>query len=81
MQLKIVKIGNSKGIRLPKTVLKEYAIEDSVELVMEPGAILLKPVKPVRKGWQEAFGKMHAAQDDELLIEDLLDEEDWPDED
>ena len=81
MQLKVVKIGNSKGIRLPKAVLKEYAIEDSVELLMKPGAIVLKPVKLARQGWQEAFERMHDAQDDELLIDDLLDEEDWVDED
>ncbi|MEM6395973.1 MAG: AbrB/MazE/SpoVT family DNA-binding domain-containing protein [Bacteroidota bacterium] len=80
MQLSVIKIDNSKGIKLPKAILDQYEIEDQVELILEPDALLLKPVKRIRAGWENAFARMHEAGDDVLLIEDMLDENDWADE-
>ena len=76
MKVSIIKIGNSKGLRLPKDILTRYNIKDKVELVFEKGHIILKPVDEVRKGWAEAFKKIHNEGDDELLIDDVFDEED-----
>jgi len=76
MKVSIIKIGNSKGLRLPKDILTRYNIKDKVELVFEKGHIILKPMDEVRKGWAEAFKKMHNEGDDELLIDDVFDEED-----
>jgi antitoxin MazE len=43
MELSIINIGNSKGIRLSKTILEKYRIHDKIELILEKGYIVLKP--------------------------------------
>ena len=75
MQMDIIKIGNSKGIRLPQTVLKQCGIESKVELEIQDDCIILKPVKTPRQGWAEAFKLMHKNNDDTLLIPEELDDE------
>lgn len=72
MQVAVIDIGNSKGIRLTKTLLEKYGIKDKVELILEKGRIVLKPVSTPRQNWEQAFQKMHAAGDDNLLIDDLF---------
>jgi antitoxin MazE len=74
MQLDVVQIGNSKGIRIPKAILKQCQIEDQVDLEVEDGKIILEARKKTpRKGWEAAFKAMAANQDDVLLIDDNLD--------
>jgi antitoxin MazE len=75
MEISIIKIGNSKGFRLPKTILERYNISDKVELILEKGQIVLRPVTEPRKGWDKAFKKMKAAGDDQLLFEDVFEDE------
>ncbi|CAH1001429.1 hypothetical protein LEM8419_02332 [Neolewinella maritima] len=75
MKAKIVRIGNSRGLRIPKKVLQEYSIEDTIEMNLLEEGILLQPVKKVREGWDEAFKKMAAEGDDELLINDVFEDE------
>ena len=75
MEAKIVKIGNSKGVRIPKKVLQEYSIEDTIEMNLLEEGILIKPAKKVRQGWDEAFARMAAEGDDELLIDDVFEDE------
>ena len=77
MQVSVVQIGNSKGIRLSKTLLEKYHIEDKLELVLENDYIILKPVKEPRKNWSEAFSEMHRNGDDNLLIDSVLENENW----
>ncbi len=50
MEIPVINIGNSKGIRLPKALLEEYNIHDTIELVLEKGRIILKPKSVPRKG-------------------------------
>ena len=76
MKIPIIRIGNSKGIRLSKSVLEQYQITDSVDLVMEEDSIVLKPVTKPRIGWEEAFSAMHENRDDQLLIPDVFPDED-----
>ncbi len=54
MELSIVKIGNSKGFRLSKTLIEKYNIKDKVELILEKGYIILKPISNPRQGLQAA---------------------------
>lgn len=75
MEISVIKIGNSKGLRLSKDILKRYNIKDKVELVLEKGYIILKPKTQPRKGWEEAFKQMNENQDDQLLIDDVFDDE------
>ena len=77
MKTSIIQIGNSKGLRLSKTILERYNIKDTVELILEKGRIILKPVDQPRKGWDEAFSKMHLNNDDQLLIDDVFNDEDF----
>ena len=75
MELSIINIGNSKGIRLSKTILEKYNINDKIELVLEKGYIILKPKQEPRKNWEKAFKKMHENGDDKLLIDDVFEDE------
>ncbi len=77
MELSIIKIGNSKGIRLSKTILEKYSIIDKVVLTLEEGFISLKPKIEPRKGWEKAFQKMHENGDDKLLIDDVFEDENF----
>jgi len=75
MEISVIKIGNSKGIRLSKTLLDRYNIKDSVDLIMDKGQIILKPVSKPRNEWEKAFEKMAKNGDDNLLIDDVFDDE------
>ncbi|HZL10493.1 MAG TPA: AbrB/MazE/SpoVT family DNA-binding domain-containing protein [Prolixibacteraceae bacterium] len=75
MEVSVIKIGNSKGIRLSKTVLDKYKIQDTVEIILEKGQIVIKPLSRPRKGWEKAFKKMAENGDDRLLINDVFDDE------
>ena len=75
MQVSVISIGNSKGIRFSKTILEKYCIKDSVELILEKGHILLKSVKVPRKNWDKAFKQMHKNGDDKLLMNDIFEDE------
>ena len=77
MEIPVINIGNSKGIRLSKVLLDKYHIKDKIELILEKGFIVIKPVEEPRKGWESAFKKMHTKKDDELLIDDVLEDEDF----
>ena len=77
MELKVIKIGNSRGVRLSKDVLKRYNIQDKVELVFEEEYIVLKPKTKPREGWEDAFEKMHHNEDDQPLMDDVFEDEDF----
>lgn len=55
MEISLINIGNSKGIRLPKTILKKFNILDKIEMTLEEGYIILKPKLSPRKNWEKAF--------------------------
>ena len=57
MKTKVIKIGNSRGIRLPKVILQQVGINDEVNLEVDRDRIILKPIRHRRNGWQEAFLK------------------------
>ena len=57
MDVSVIPIGNSKGIRLTKTLLDKYNITDTVELVLEKEYIIIKPKTAARTGWEKSFKK------------------------
>jgi antitoxin MazE len=77
MELSVINIGNSKGIRLSKTILEKYSIGDKIELILKKEYMILKPKNKPRKGWDQAFKKMHEDGDDQLLMANVLDDEEW----
>jgi len=77
MEVSVIQIGNSKGLRLSKAILERYNIKDKVELILEKGQIVLRPLSAPRQGWEAAFRQMHEAGDDALLIDDVFGDEDF----
>jgi antitoxin MazE len=82
MLTKIVSIGNSRGIRIPKAMLKHCGFGTEVELQAKNGALILRPIKATRPGWADAFSRMASAGDDHLVHEDAptatkFDAEEW----
>ena len=80
VKLKIVQIGNSQGVRLPKLLLAQCGIKKEVEVEAVDGAIVLRPIKKLRAGWDLSFAEMAKQGDDTLLIpalENSFDESDW----
>ncbi len=79
---RIVKIGNSQGVRIPKFLLEQSNLGEEIELVLQEGQIIVRPIHKARHGWDEAFKVMGERGDDELLDSDALvstawDEEEW----
>jgi len=71
---RIVPIGNSRGIRIPKAILEQCRIEDEVELQTEGDRIIISPVKRIaRHGWDQAFKKMRERSEDRLLVDERVD--------
>ena len=82
MRAKVVKIGNSQGIRIPKPLLEQTGIMGDVELEVDKNQIIIRPVLNPRDGWNEAFIAMAEKNDDVLLegeegTSHSWDEEEW----
>jgi len=75
MEVSVVKIGNSRGIRFSKTIIERYNIRDTVEMILDKGHIIIRPLARPRKGWDKAFIEMHANGDDKLIMPDIFEEE------
>lgn len=67
MKTRIVRIGNSRGIRIPKPLLEQSGLGDEVELEVGEGTILIRAVAEPRREWPEAFRAMAERGDDALL--------------
>ena len=79
---RIIKMGNSKGIRIPKPILEQLALGEEVELSVRGDQLVIRPGKRPRSGWEEQFERMAARGDDRLLDEEAVsltewDEDDW----
>lgn len=81
MKADIIKIGNSQGIRIPKTLLEQCNLNGQVDLQVDGDALVIKSARKVREGWEESFKAMAENGDDELLLPDdispLPEEIDW----
>jgi antitoxin MazE len=80
MKTRIVQIGNSQGVRIPKPLLEQTGLRGEVELGVQNGAIVISSAKKPREGWAEAFREMAKRGDDKLLDPEFAnawDEEEW----
>jgi antitoxin MazE len=75
METAIIKIGNSKGLRLSKTILDKYNIKDKVEIILEKGRIIIMPIERPRQNWETAFEIMSKEGDDQMLMNDVFNDE------
>ncbi len=71
MKSRIVKIGNSKGIRIPKLLIEQTGLGEEVEIQVEGNRLIIGPAACPRAGWNAAFRKMADAGDDALLDGDV----------
>jgi antitoxin MazE len=74
MKAKIIRIGNSQGIRIPKPLLEQTGLSEDVEIEVRADELVIRPARSARAGWAVAFGSMAEAGDDALL-EDLTESE------
>lgn len=80
MITKIIQIGNSQGIRIPKPVLEQTGLTSEVEMTVEEGRIVIQPVQSVRQNWEEAFVKMSINGDDQLIDQTPISQSQWDEE-
>ena len=67
MKTRIVQIGNSRGIRLPKVLIEEAQLEEEVELAAELGRIVIRSASRPRAGWAVPAQRMRERNEDRLL--------------
>ena len=80
MKVGLVRIGNSRGIRIPKPILEQCRFEDAVELRVEDDHLVIAPARLPREGWDEAFRAASSSAHDELLLDtpsSQFDREEW----
>jgi antitoxin MazE len=63
MKTRLVRIGNSRGVRLPKPLIEEAGLSEEVEVRARQGSIIILPVAGIRAGWAEAAERLRRAQD------------------
>ena len=73
MQVSLIDIGTSRGIRIPAAILKDFNDLDTFDLKVEDNRIILDVIKNLRDGWANKFKNTK----NDLLIDDALDIEDW----
>ena len=81
MKATIVRIGNSRGIRIPKPVLEQCEFQDEVDMEVRGRELVIRSVHSVRKGWEEAFRKMADRCDDALIDRVVEPSTEWADKD
>ena len=77
VKTRIVKIGNSQGIRIPKPILEQLGFTEEVELEVLPNQLVVRSAYPPRYGWEEQFKAMAQEGDDQLLDAEALTLTEW----
>jgi len=81
MKVELVRIGNSRGIRIPKPLIEQCGFGDTVELHAEHQRLFITPCRRPRQGWKEAFAAAGPSAHDPLLLDSLpaneFDAEEW----
>jgi antitoxin MazE len=80
MKTRIVKIGNSQGVRIPKTLIEQAGLGEEIEVLVKKNGLLLRAHKAPRAGWAEAFAAL-SRQGDDLVLDpptrSRWDDEEW----
>lgn len=79
VKARIIAVGNSRGVRIPKPLFEQAGLGGEVELHAEDGRIIIAAARRPRAGWAEAAAVAHACGDDELLETPApaFDADDW----
>ena len=73
MKVDLIRIGNSRGIRIPKPILEQCGFGRQVDMSVKDNVLVIAPARAIREGWGDAFASMAATGDDALLLPDDLD--------
>jgi antitoxin MazE len=80
MKTRLVRIGNSRGVRLPKAIIAQAGLTEEVELGVRDGAIVIARATSARSGWAAAASQMRQRDEDWLLdppTPTRFDEKEW----
>jgi len=77
MRTNIIRVGNSKGIRLPKAILEQCQLEDVVEIEVEGNTLIIRRLHAPRANWSQVFADMAKNKDDTLLDADAQSATEW----
>ena len=78
MKTKIIRIGNSQGVRIPKPLIEESGITNEIEMILRDNEIVLRSAETIRKDWEASFEKMAEQGDDVLLDQKEIEKpSDW----
>jgi antitoxin MazE len=77
VKTRIIGIGNSKGIRIPKLMLDQLGLVGEVELELQQHHMIIRPARRPRQGWDEQFELMAEHHDDQLLDETAVSSSQW----
>lgn len=80
MKARIVKIGNSRGIRIPQFLIVQTGLKDEVDLNVEENRLIISSPERPRTTWADAFRRMARRGDDVLLDEDVVSASRWDEE-
>jgi antitoxin MazE len=69
MRAALIRIGNSRGLRIPKALIEQSGFSDAVDLRVRGGCLVVAPDRPLREGWAEAFQSAAQAGAHELLLD------------
>jgi antitoxin MazE len=64
LELKITRIGNSRGVRLPAEIIRKYRLGETIVLEQRPDEIALRPKKQKKLNWKETYKQMAAESED-----------------
>ena len=67
MKAKLIPIGNSRGVRLPKPLIKEAGLQDEVDIHVRNGTLVISSATNPRSGWEQAARLLHQRKGDRLL--------------
>lgn len=78
MKTKLIRIGNSQGVRIPKPLIEESGLSEEIEMILRDNEIVLRSAEQTRKDWDDAFEEMAEQGDDQLLDqEDIERPSEW----
>jgi antitoxin MazE len=80
MRLELTRIGNSRGIRIPKPLIAQCGLGDVVEMSVTPEGLVIAPHRAPRHGWKQAFARSSAVEHEMLLDRvspNAFDSEEW----
>lgn len=67
MKTKLIRIGNSQGVRIPKPIIEEIGLSEEIEMILKDNQIILRSFEETRKDWDHSFEKIAKEHDDRLL--------------